>query len=59
MSQVDGTASEPITIRGSPGTDTEDVILKGEDGVARVLEILHDYYVIEVCVHVAKNCPHR
>lgn len=48
LSQVGGTASDPITIRGAPGTDRENVVIKGEDDEARIIEILHSYYVIEV-----------
>lgn len=45
---MDGTEDEPITIRREPGTDRDEVILKGADGESRVLEILHSYYIIEV-----------
>lgn len=48
LRQVDGTADNPITIRGAPGTDREDVILKGDEDEVRVLEIFHSHYVIEV-----------
>ncbi|CAM9272210.1 unnamed protein product [Scytosiphon promiscuus] len=43
---VDGTEDEPITIRNQPGVDRADCVLKGDDR-SRVLEILHNYYIIE------------
>lgn len=46
--KVDGTEDRPITIRRAPGTEREEVILKGEEDESRVLEILHSYYIIEV-----------
>lgn len=45
--QVDGTEDEPITIRNEIGADRADCVLKGDDR-SRVLEILHNYYIIEV-----------
>ncbi|CAM9620810.1 unnamed protein product, partial [Scytosiphon promiscuus] len=45
---VDGTASEPITVRGAGGTtNNENVVLHGSDVGSRVFEIRHDYYIIE------------
>ncbi|CAM9802332.1 unnamed protein product, partial [Ectocarpus fasciculatus] len=46
--RTDGTANNPITIRGAGGTDDRDnVILRGAGTSTRVLEIKHDYYIIE------------
>lgn len=45
---MDGTEDLPITIRRYPGTERDEVILKGEEGESRVLEILHSHYIIEV-----------
>lgn len=45
---MDGTEDKPITIRREPGTERDEVILKGEADESRVLEILHSYYIIEV-----------
>lgn len=48
-SQVDGTASKPITIRGAGVTgNIENVVLHGAGDSTRVFEIKHDYYIIEV-----------
>ena len=47
--QVDGTASNPITIRGAGGTSNRDnVVLRGEGVNKRLFEIMHDFYIIEV-----------
>lgn len=45
-SQVDGTAVAPITIRAAGGVNN--AVLRGAGSSARMLEIKHDYYVIEV-----------
>ncbi|CAM9718747.1 unnamed protein product, partial [Ectocarpus sp. 8 AP-2014] len=46
--RTDGTADMPITIRGAAGTDDrENVVLRGDGTSSRVLEIKHDYYIIE------------
>ncbi|CAM9851226.1 unnamed protein product [Ectocarpus fasciculatus] len=45
---IDGTADMPITIRGAGGTnDRDNVILRGGGTSSRVLEVKHDYYIIE------------
>ncbi|CAM9466770.1 unnamed protein product, partial [Ectocarpus sp. 4 AP-2014] len=46
--RTDGTADMPITIRGAGGTDDRDnVVLRGAGTSTRVLEIKHDYYIVE------------
>lgn len=45
--QVDGTEDEPITIRNELGTSAEDCVLRGDDR-SRVLEVLHNHYIIQV-----------
>ncbi|CAM9196305.1 unnamed protein product [Ectocarpus sp. 13 AM-2016] len=46
--RTDGTADMPITIRGAGGMDDrENVVLRGDGTSSRVLEIKHDYYIIE------------
>ncbi|CAM9258533.1 unnamed protein product, partial [Scytosiphon promiscuus] len=46
--RVDGTSSEKITIRGAGGTSNRDnVILRGAGNSLRMLQIMHDHYVIE------------
>lgn len=48
LPQVDGTKDKPIVLRGEPGSSREEVVLKGHHDRARVLEIFHSYYIIEV-----------
>lgn len=49
MTKVDGTESAPITVRGAPGTDRDDVVLRGnDDDDWRVFHIRHDFYILEV-----------
>ncbi|CAB1121513.1 unnamed protein product [Ectocarpus sp. CCAP 1310/34] len=46
--RTDGTVDMPITIRGAGGTDDrENVVLRGAGTSTRVLEIKHDYYIVE------------
>lgn len=49
ISQIDGTAANPITIRGVGGTANRDnVVLRGTGDTSRVFQIMHDYYILEV-----------
>lgn len=51
LPQVDGTATERITIKGNGGTSNrENIVLRGEGLSNYVFELKHDYYTLEVRV---------